>query len=170
MSDSQCCEPDIQAFDPGADRRLGCSACRSKSLLANTSVHVGAVCKHCSVVHRYLLRGMVVDWLASRFPKWPSIDAALSKEGWKLITLLRLSPIVPWNVLNYALAVTGVTATLVLSAAFAGYQSWAPIAMPSCCVLQAKHKSAAVCCSGIPSCPNHESFYQNALLALSATS
>ena len=29
------------------------------------------------------------------------------KEGWKLITLLRLSPIIPWNVLNYALSVTG---------------------------------------------------------------
>ena len=31
----------------------------------------------------------------------------MSREGWKLITLLRLSPIVPWNMLNYALAITG---------------------------------------------------------------
>ena len=121
---------------------LKCSACRIKSLLANTSIHVGAVCKHCSVVHRYLLRGMVVDWLASRFPKWPSIDAALSKEGWKLITLLRLSPIVPWNVLNYALAVTGVTATLVLCAAFAVYQSWAPLhAVKLCTPGEAQERS-----------------------------
>ena len=29
-------------------------------------------------------------------------------RSWKLITLLRLSPIAPWNVLNYALAVTSV--------------------------------------------------------------
>lgn len=29
-------------------------------------------------------------------------------EGWKLVTLLRLSPIAPWNVLNYALSVTAV--------------------------------------------------------------
>jgi len=49
----------------------------------------------------------VVAWLAARFPKWPAIDAALSREGWKLVTLLRLSPLVPWNVLNYALSVTG---------------------------------------------------------------
>ena len=33
--------------------------------------------------------------------------SAVSREGWKLITLLRLSPIVPWNMLNYALAITG---------------------------------------------------------------
>lgn len=49
----------------------------------------------------------MVAWLAARFPKWPAIDAALSREGWKLVTLLRLSPLVPWNVLNYALSVTG---------------------------------------------------------------
>lgn len=29
-------------------------------------------------------------------------------QGWKLVTLLRLSPIAPWNVLNYALSVTAV--------------------------------------------------------------
>ncbi|KAK9902020.1 hypothetical protein WJX75_001367 [Coccomyxa subellipsoidea] len=60
------------------------------------------------IVGRYMLRGMVVAYLSSRFPKWTAVDAALSNEGWKLITLLRLSPVVPWNVLNYALSVTGV--------------------------------------------------------------
>ena len=56
---------------------------------------------------RYLLRGVVMGYLNSRFPKWAAVDAALSSEGWKLVTLLRLSPVVPWNVLNYALSVTG---------------------------------------------------------------
>ena len=56
---------------------------------------------------RYLLRVTVMGWMTARFPKWAAVDAALSAEGWKLITLLRLSPIVPWNVLNYALSVTG---------------------------------------------------------------
>ena len=50
---------------------------------------------------------MVMGYLNSRFPKWAAVDAALSSEGWKLVTLLRLSPVVPWNVLNYALSVTG---------------------------------------------------------------
>ena len=44
---------------------------------------------------RYLLRGVVMGYLNSRFPKWAAVDAALSSEGWKLVTLLRLSPVVP---------------------------------------------------------------------------
>ena len=53
-------------------------------------------------------------YLNSRFPKWAAVDAALSSEGWKLVTLLRLSPVVPWNVLNYALSVTGERVVAVL--------------------------------------------------------
>lgn len=60
------------------------------------------------VVGRYLLRELVVQYLTKQFPKWTAIDKALETEGWKLVTLLRLSPIAPWNVLNYALAVTAV--------------------------------------------------------------
>jgi hypothetical protein len=48
-----------------------------------------------------------MGYLTQRWPRWAAVDAALSAEGWKLITLLRLSPVVPWNVLNYALSVTG---------------------------------------------------------------
>ena len=57
---------------------------------------------------RYLLRELVVQYLTRQFPKWTAIDKALESEGWKLVTLLRLSPIAPWNVLNYALSVTAV--------------------------------------------------------------
>ena len=60
------------------------------------------------VLGRYLLRGLVLTYATKQFPKWSAIDRALAAEGWKLVTLLRLSPIAPWNVLNYALAVTAV--------------------------------------------------------------
>jgi hypothetical protein len=68
---------------------------------------------HCHALHisagcRYLLRELVVQYLTKQFPKWTAIDKALETEGWKLVTLLRLSPIAPWNVLNYALSVTAV--------------------------------------------------------------
>ena len=60
------------------------------------------------MIGRYLLREIVVSYLTSTFPKWTAIDRALVTDGWKLVTLLRMSPIAPWNILNYALAVTSV--------------------------------------------------------------
>lgn len=60
------------------------------------------------MIGRYLLRDLVVDYTLKKYPSWAAVDTAVSREGWKLITLLRLSPIVPWNMLNYALSVTGV--------------------------------------------------------------
>ncbi|KAL4854310.1 TVP38/TMEM64 family membrane protein [Chlorella vulgaris] len=72
------------------------------------------------VVGRYLLRELVVQYLSRQFPKWTAIDKALESEGWKLVTLLRLSPIAPWNVLNYALSVTAVPlAAYVAASSFA---------------------------------------------------
>lgn len=61
------------------------------------------------IAGRYIMKDFVVSYLTKQFPKWVAIDAAMSREGWKLVTLLRLSPIAPWNVLNYALSVTSVT-------------------------------------------------------------
>lgn len=57
---------------------------------------------------RYLLRDIVVDLTYSKYPKWGTIDQALAREGWKLVSLLRLSPIMPYNVLNYILSITGI--------------------------------------------------------------
>ena len=47
-------------------------------------------------------------YLHSTWPTFPAIDHAIKKEGWKLVCLLRLSPVLPYNVLNYALAITPV--------------------------------------------------------------
>jgi uncharacterized membrane protein YdjX (TVP38/TMEM64 family) len=60
------------------------------------------------VAGRYLLRELVLGYLTRQFPKWTAVDRAMATDGWKLVTLLRLSPIAPWNILNYALAVTSV--------------------------------------------------------------
>lgn len=57
---------------------------------------------------RYLFRPTVKAYLHSTWPTFPTIDSAIKKEGWKLVCLLRLSPVLPYNVLNYALAITPV--------------------------------------------------------------
>jgi uncharacterized membrane protein YdjX (TVP38/TMEM64 family) len=60
------------------------------------------------LVGRYLAR----DWIAGKIaghPKFAAIDEAVAREGWKIVGLLRLSPVVPFNVLNYAFGVTRVS-------------------------------------------------------------
>lgn len=60
------------------------------------------------LVGRYLVR----DWVAKKIAgnaKFRAIDRAVGKEGLKIVLLTRLSPIFPFNLLNYALGVTGVS-------------------------------------------------------------
>lgn len=60
------------------------------------------------LVGRYLAR----DWVARRIEanqKFKAIDQAVGREGGKIVLLTRLSPIFPFNLLNYAFGVTQVT-------------------------------------------------------------
>jgi uncharacterized membrane protein YdjX (TVP38/TMEM64 family) len=52
------------------------------------------------VIGRTLLRGYVERVLSSS-PKFQSMDRAIEKEGFKLMLLLRLSPIFPFALSNY---------------------------------------------------------------------
>ena len=61
------------------------------------------------LIGRYLFRASVKSYLHSNWPNFAAIDAAIRKEGWKLVALLRLSPVLPYNVLNYAMAITPVS-------------------------------------------------------------
>lgn len=57
---------------------------------------------------RYLLRGWVSRQIEAN-PKFKAIDEAVAQEGWKIVLLTRLSPIFPFNFLNYAFGVTQVS-------------------------------------------------------------
>ncbi len=60
------------------------------------------------LVGRYLAR----DWVAGRVEgnrRFKSIDDAVGREGWKIVGLTRLSPIFPFNLLNYAYGLTKVS-------------------------------------------------------------
>jgi uncharacterized membrane protein YdjX (TVP38/TMEM64 family) len=41
-------------------------------------------------------------------PRFTAIDAAVAREGWKIVGLARLSPVFPFNLLNYGLGLTSV--------------------------------------------------------------
>ncbi|ELR15913.1 SNARE associated Golgi protein [Acanthamoeba castellanii str. Neff] len=61
------------------------------------------------VLGRTLFRSWVSS-LARQYPKVALMDQAIGKKavGWKIVLLLRLSPMLPYNVLNYVLSVTRV--------------------------------------------------------------
>ena len=60
------------------------------------------------LVGRYLVRGWVSKKIAGN-EKFTAIDRAVAKEGFKIVLLTRLSPVFPFNLLNYAFGVTGVS-------------------------------------------------------------
>lgn len=60
------------------------------------------------LVGRYLARNWVAKKIAGN-KKFSAIDRAVGKEGLKIVVLTRLSPIFPFNLLNYAFGVTGVS-------------------------------------------------------------
>lgn len=59
------------------------------------------------LVGRYLARGWVAKKIAGN-RRFQAIDQAVGKEGLKIVLLTRLSPIFPFNLLNYAFVVTEV--------------------------------------------------------------
>lgn len=66
---------------------------------------LGATCAF--LVGRYLAR----DWVAGRIAgneRFRAVDEAVGREGWKIVLLTRLSPVFPFNLLNYAFGLTSV--------------------------------------------------------------
>ena len=57
---------------------------------------------------RYVARRLIERKLAT-MPRFAAIDRAVSAQGRRIVFLLRLSPIVPFNFLNYALGVTRIS-------------------------------------------------------------
>ena len=49
-----------------------------------------------------------VEALARRRPRFGAVDRALGEQGWKIVALMRLSPLFPFNVQNYLFGVTAI--------------------------------------------------------------
>ena len=49
------------------------------------------------------------DWVARRVAAWPhfsAFDSAMRRDGFAIVLLARLSPLIPYNLLNYAVSIT----------------------------------------------------------------
>ena len=60
----------------------------------------------------WLGRTVARDWVSNKisaYPKFAAIDKAVAKEGFKIVFLTRLSPLFPFNLLNYAFGITQVS-------------------------------------------------------------
>lgn len=68
---------------------------------------------------RFALRGWIVKRLAHK-PTFKAIDQAVAREGWKMVVLLRLSPVFPFTLLNYGLGLTNIRFWPAVLASWAG--------------------------------------------------
>jgi len=97
------------AFIPGSILTLGAGVVFGV-LLGSLYVFIGATLGAIAafLVGRYLAR----DWVGKKIEgnqKFAAIDQAVAHAGFKIVLLTRLSPVFPFNLLNYAFGITGVT-------------------------------------------------------------
>ncbi|MBN3888761.1 MAG: TVP38/TMEM64 family protein [Nostoc sp. JL31] len=97
------------AFFPGSILTLGAGVIFG-AVWGSLYVFIGATLGATAafLVGRYLARGWVAGKIADN-KKFAAIDEAVGKEGLKIVLLTRLSPVFPFNLLNYAFGITGVS-------------------------------------------------------------
>lgn len=97
------------AFLPGSILTLGAGLVFG-IVLGSLYVFVGATLGATAafLVGRYLARGWVAKKIETN-EKFQAIDKAVGREGFKIVLLTRLSPIFPFNLLNYAYGITAVS-------------------------------------------------------------
>jgi uncharacterized membrane protein YdjX (TVP38/TMEM64 family) len=60
------------------------------------------------LIARYLARARVERW-AKGHERFRAIDAAITQQGWRVVALLRLSPLVPFSLSNYLYGLSAVS-------------------------------------------------------------
>jgi uncharacterized membrane protein YdjX (TVP38/TMEM64 family) len=59
-------------------------------------------------IARYLLRKNI-EQMTKNNPRFAAIDQAIGRNGWKIVGLLRLSPLIPFNLSNYFYGITAIS-------------------------------------------------------------
>lgn len=86
-------------------------------LIVILAATLGAACAF--LLGRYLVR----DWVRAKIrdnPNFRAMDDAVAKEGWKIVGLTRLSPVFPYNLLNYVFGLTKIPLRDFVGASFIG--------------------------------------------------
>jgi uncharacterized membrane protein YdjX (TVP38/TMEM64 family) len=71
------------------------------------------------LIARYVARDAVRHLLEKR-RRIAAIERAVTEDGWKIVVLLRLSPLIPFNLQNYLFGVTAISFPHFVAATFAG--------------------------------------------------
>jgi uncharacterized membrane protein YdjX (TVP38/TMEM64 family) len=93
---------------PGSIQTLGAGAVFGLVqgfIAVSIGATLGATCAF--LVGRYLARNLVAQRIAGN-TKFKAVDEAVGREGWKIVLLTRLSPVFPFNLLNYSYGLTNV--------------------------------------------------------------
>ena len=94
---------------PGSVLTLGAGAVFGVvkgSVIVSVASTLGATAAF--LVGRYLARDRVAKLIEGN-ERFRAIDEAVGREGWKIVGLTRLSPVFPFNLLNYAYGITKVS-------------------------------------------------------------
>lgn len=76
------------------------------TVVVSVASTLGAGCAF--LIGRYLARDWVKRRMAGR-ETLQAMDEAVGREGWKIVLLTRMSPAFPFNLINYAYGLTGVS-------------------------------------------------------------
>lgn len=108
-------------FLPGSLLTVGAGAAYgfwSGTVLVSVASMVGAMANFAT--SRYLLHG----WLQRKFersPRFRSLDQAIATDGWRVIMLSRVSPILPHSVVSYACGLSTISMTRYALASWIGF-------------------------------------------------
>jgi uncharacterized membrane protein YdjX (TVP38/TMEM64 family) len=95
-------------FIPGSALTIGSGTLfglQTGFIVVLIGANLGALCAF--LLARTLLREKVAKW-AEGNAKFRSLDRAVGKQGFKMVFLSRLSPVFPFNLLNYLLGLTAI--------------------------------------------------------------
>lgn len=94
---------------PGSILTLGAGFAFQSVWIAFVSVSIGSTigCIGAFLYGNTFFRGWVENKIRP-YKVFVGLDAAISEKGWVIVLLLRLSPVIPFNLLNYALGITNI--------------------------------------------------------------